>query len=473
MIDLTTLKKHIGDKPVAVFGLGISGLAAVESFVKNDIDCHAWDDNETNRLKAEEIGAKLVPLQEEDLGGYAFLVLSPGIPLYFPEPHPVVEKAHEAGIEIIGDIEILQRSGHGRNIIAVTGTNGKSTTTALIGHILKENNVPCVVGGNIGVPALSLTPPKNKDGWIVLETSSYQLDLCQTFRPDIGILLNLSADHIDRHGTIENYANAKMRIFQNGCNSAVVGIDDKISKEIAEKLDDESSGVGQIIRISVQTDITKGVYQADGILHDAAFEEEDTQIGKLSSFRNLPGMHNRQNILAAYAAARTVGIEPEDILQAIETFEGLPHRLYLVKVINGIAYVNDSKATNIDAARRALSAYKKIYWILGGRPKSDGLEGAEEFLERVRHAFLIGEASEEFASWLEKRGVSYTMCGTLDKAVSEAHDTAQSERGEPGGAGTVLLAPACASFDQYGSFEERGNHFVDLVQGLPTAEGQV
>ena len=473
MIDLTTLKKQIGDKPVAVFGLGISGLAAVECFVKNDVDCHVWDDNETNRLKAQEIGAKLVQFEEDGLDGYAFVLLSPGIPLYFPEPHRVVEKAHEAGVEIIGDIEVLERSGHGRNVIAVTGTNGKSTTTALIGHILKENNVPCVVGGNIGVPALSLPLPKDKEGWLVLETSSYQLDLCQTFRPDIAILLNLSPDHIDRHGTVENYANAKMRIFQNGSDSAIVGVDDKISKEIVEKLDDENSGVGRIIRISVKTDISGGVYQVDGSLHDAAFEEEEREVGKLSSFRNLPGMHNRQNILAAYSAARLVGIEPEDILQAIETFEGLPHRLYLVKAINGIAYVNDSKATNIDAAKRALSAYKKIYWILGGRPKSDGLEGAEEYLERVRHAFLIGEASEEFASWLEKRGVSYTMCGTLDKAVSEAHDKAQSERGEPGGAGTVLLAPACASFDQYGSFEERGSHFVDLVLGLQTAEDQV
>lgn len=466
MIDLTLFKNEIGDKPVAIFGLGMSGMAAVECFVKNGITCHAWDDNEDHRLKAEEIGAKLLAFEDQDMSEYAFLLLSPGVPLYYPKPHNVVEKARQSGIEIIGDIEVLHRAGHGRNTIAVTGTNGKSTTTALIGHILKENNIPCAVGGNIGVPALCLDIPKDKDGWIVLETSSYQLDLCHNFRPEVGVFLNLTPDHIDRHGTIENYAKAKMRIFQNGADTAIVGVDDKLTKEAADDLDDEHSRVARIVRISVKGDAPKGVRYTDGNLYDDAFEDQEKEIAKLTPFTNLPGLHNRQNILAAYSAARVVGIDPQDIMKAVETFDGLPHRLYLVRTINGIAYVNDSKATNIESAKRALSAYKKVYWILGGRPKSDGLEGAEEYLDRVRHAFLIGEASEDFAKWLDKRGVAYTMCGTLDKAVNEAHDKAQSERGEPGGAGTVLLAPACASFDQYKSFEERGNHFLDVVQDL-------
>ena len=455
-------------KKAALFGLGLSGLASVECLLKNGIKCDVWDDSETARQKATDLGADIVDLVEEDLSAYAFLVLSPGVPLT-QNSHPVVENARKAGIEILGDLELFYRSGQPQKIIAVTGTNGKSTTTALIAHILQENDIPAHVGGNIGVPVLSMDLDEAYSGWVVIEASSYQLDLCHHFKPDYGILINLSPDHIDRHGTIENYRDAKKRLFQNGASAAIIGTDDKYCREIREQMDNEESRIERIIPISCKSELSGGVYSVEGHLYDSAFADNVLKAGKLSSLRTLPGQHNRQNIACAYAAGRLLDLDPDKIMEAVESFEGLPHRLFLVRVINGIAYVNDSKATNIDSAKRGLSCYKKIYWILGGRPKSDGLEGAEEYLDRVKHAFLIGEASDEFAKWLDKREISYTMCGNLNKAVSEAHDMAQSERGEPGGAGTVLFSPACASFDQYKSFEERGDHFVDLVEKLEDA----
>ena len=455
-------------KKAALLGLGLSGLATVECLVKNGIKCDVWDDDETARQKAADLGADIVNLIDTDLSGYAFLVLSPGVPLTH-DPHPVVANARKAGIEIVGDLELFYRSGQAHKIIAITGTNGKSTTTALIGHILKENDIAAHIGGNIGVPVLSLDLENDPTGCVVIEASSYQLDLCHHFKPDFGILINLSPDHIDRHGTMENYREAKMRLFQNGAAAAIIGSDDKYCREIMEQLDHEDSKIERIIPVSCKNELSRGVYSHEGHLYDNAFADEAFDVGKLSTLRTLPGQHNRQNIACAYAVGRLLDLHPDKIIQALESFEGLPHRLFLVRVINGIAYVNDSKATNIDSAKRGLSCHKKIYWILGGRPKSDALEGAEEYIDRVKHAFLIGEASDEFAKWFDKREVNYTMCGNLDKAVSEAHDMAQNERGEPGGAATVLFSPACASFDQYKSFEERGDHFVELVENLEDA----
>lgn len=469
MIDLSAFKDQLNGRTVAVYGLGLSGLSVVEAFVAYDIPCHFWDDNDTNIEKAKKIGGKAIPFHEDDMANYAFLVLSPGIPFTHPSPHPVVTKAQEAGLEIICDVEFFYRAlkatDLNHSIIGITGTNGKSTTTALIGHILKDNDVPSAVGGNIGKAVMSLDMPE-KNGWIVLEISSFQLDLCRQFRPDIGVLINMVPDHLDRHGDMDGYVRAKTRMFQNGTSVAVIGVDNKVTRDVAEKLDDEDSRVERIIPVSIKNEVPKGVYDDDGQLIDTAFQDEAVAIGKFSEATHLPGLHNRQNIIVGYAAARCVGLNPEKIIASIQRFDGLPHRLFLTTTINGISYINDSKATNIDSAKRALACFKKIYWIIGGRPKTDGLEGAEEYLERIRHAFLIGEASDDFAKWFEKRGIDFTMCGTLEKAVDEAHEMAQSERGEPGGAGTVLLSPACASFDQYKSFEERGDHFVHLVQNL-------
>jgi UDP-N-acetylmuramoylalanine--D-glutamate ligase len=400
-------------------------------------------------------------LVEADFLVYACLVPAPGVPLYHPQPHAVVARALDAGTEIIGDIEILHRAGHGRKVIGITGTNGKSTTTALTGHILKTCGIPVSVGGNIGQAALDMDLP-GEAGWLVLEISSYQMDLCPGFRPDIGVLLNISPDHIDRHGSLERYIEAKERMFDAQEGRAIIGCDDDHAAAVLARACE--AGRLKAVPVSAGKKVQGGVY----IHHDRLIDDMDGEAQDICSavMKTLPGQHNRQNLCAAYVAARQCGLAPEDIAEAAKTYPGLPHRQQLVRVINGVAYVNDSKATNADAAVRALSCYRNIFWILGGKPKEGGLDGVEPYLDRVHHAFLIGEAMEAFALWLDKHGIPYNFSQTLERAVPEAHAMAQEDRGKPGGAGTVLLSPACASFDQFSGFEERGEVFAALCDAL-------
>ena len=457
MINVSKFVESLEGKPVAVLGLGISNTAAIKALVKAGATVAAWDDSAAHH---ENAGEHLVDLTEQDMAQYACLIVAPAIPLELPDPHPIVKKAKEAGLEIMCDLEILGRCDHGRKTIGITGTNGKSTTTALIGHILNECGIKAQVGGNIGKAALDLTMPP-KDGAFVLEISSFQLDLCTSFAPDIGVWLNLTQDHLDRHGSMEGYAEAKARIFR-GMGAAVISTDDDWSKktfDMIEKLDTRDC-----YPISVHSDTKDGIYVEGGKLYEAMFGEP-VEIAELD-IKTLPGIHNQQNICAAYAVARLMGLEPEAIMAAMETFAGLQHRQYLTRTINGVAYVNDSKATNAAAAGRALASYKNIYWIVGGRPKEGGLNGLEPYVDRIRHAFLIGEAMDEFATWLDNHGVPHNFSHTLGKAAHEAHRMAQEARGEPGGTGVVLLSPACASFDQYSSFEERGDHFTTHVENL-------
>ncbi len=453
MIDVTKFVETLNGKPVAVLGLGISNTAVVKALVKAGAKIAVWDDNEDSRKKTD---APVKDLTKADLSKFACFVLSPGV----RNDHPAALKAKEAGLEIVCDLEILHRCGHGRQTIGVTGTNGKSTTTALIGHILNECGIKAAVGGNIGKAALALTMPP-KDGVFVLEMSSFQADLCPTFAPDIAIHLNLTPDHLDRHGTMEAYAEAKLRIFR-GPGKAVIGVDDDWSKKMFDKV--EKAGERQCIPVSVGHEKKGGVFVQEGAL----FDMTDTEKRKVAALdiASLPGVHNHQNAAMAYAVARIFGLNPDDIMNAMRSFPGLPHRQYLVRTINGVAYVNDSKATNAAAAARALACYKNVYWIAGGRPKTDGPEGLEAFAANIRHAFLIGEAMEAFATWLGNHGVAHNYCHTLDAAVGDAHRLAQSERGQPGGTGTVLLSPACASFDQFKNFEERGDIFTALVDDL-------
>ncbi len=457
MINVTPFVQTLNDKPVAVLGLGVSNVAVVKALVKAGAAVVAWDDDEETRGRVE---AEIRDLSREDLSGYACLVCAPGIPLDRPKPHPVVSRARDAGIEIIGDLEILHRCGHGRKTIGITGTNGKSTTTALIGHILNECGIKTAIGGNIGKAALDLSMPP-KAGAFVLEMSSFQLELCPGFAPDIGVHLNLSPDHLDRHGTMEQYAEAKLRIFR-GPGKAVIGTDDKDSQRMYDIV--EKQGARECFPIGTAGHHKDGVYVENGRLFEAMYGEP-VEISEMT-IDSLPGVHNHQNAAAAYAAARLMDLEPEAIMDAMRSFPGLNHRQYLVRTINGVAYVNDSKATNAAAAGRALASYKNIYWIVGGRAKDGGLSGLEPFAGHVRHAFLIGEAMDDFATWLDNHGVAHNFCHTLDKAVDEAHRLAQSERGQPGGTGTVLLSPACASYDQFGSFEDRGDLFTMLVEAL-------
>lgn len=453
MIDVTKFVETLGKKPVAVLGLGISNVAAIKALVKAEAKVVAWDDNEDNR---QGVDVTLKDLAAEDLAGYACLVLAPGI----PHDHPAVVNAKDAGIEILCDIEILHRCDHERRTIGITGTNGKSTTTALIGHILNENGIKTAVGGNIGKPVLDLTLPPKK-GAVVMEVSSFQLELCPSFAPDIAVHLNLTPDHLDRHGTMENYADAKMRIFR-GAGKAVISMDDDWSQKIYKTI--EGLGARECFPIGTTGGLKDGVYVEDGRLFEAMYGDP-VEISEMT-IASLPGVHNHQNAAAAYCTARLMGLEPEAIMQAMETFPGLQHRQYLTRTINGVAYVNDSKATNAAAAGRALASYKNIYWIVGGQPKDGGLDGLEPYVENINHAFLIGEAMDDFGTWLDNHGVAHNFCGTLDAAVTEAHRLAQSERGQPGGTGTVLLSPACASYDQFKSFEERGDNFTALVNDL-------
>ena len=462
MIDVSKFAQTLNGKPVAVYGLGISNLAAIRALRAEGVAVIAGDDQPERLAAAQEAGAEtLAAFADQDFTRFACLVLAPGVPLTHPEPHPVVAKAQAAGIEILCDLEILHRAGHGRRTIGITGTNGKSTTTVLVAHILNACGIQAVAGGNIGIAALAMDLP-GSDGVFVLEMSSFQIDLCPTFAPDIAVHLNITPDHLDRHKTLENYAETKMRIFR-GPGEAVIGIDDEPS--LAGYARVKAEGQRRCIPISVRTRPDGGVFVQDGGMFDA-MDGAAREVFRLN-INALPGVHNHQNAAAAYTVCRLMGLEAEAIYEAMKSFPGLNHRQYLVRVINGVAYVNDSKATNADATARALECYRGIYWIAGGLPKDGGLNGLDAYLDRIRHAFVIGQAAEDFAAWLENRGVAVTIAHRLDTAVAAAHAMAQSERGQPGGMGTVLLSPACASYDQFSSFAARGDAFAALVQALP------
>lgn len=453
MIDLKHYAESLNGQPVAVYGLGLSGLATVRALLRAGISVFAWDDDEPKRIEAVKAGAEIDML--ENMSGYAALILSPGVPLHFPQPHPVVEKARAAGVEIIGDIELLYRAGLGKKFVAITGTNGKSTTTALIGHILLSCGVNMAVGGNIGTAVMEL----DAADIFVLELSSFQLDLCRDFTPDIAVHINLTPDHLDRHGDMDGYVSAKMRIF-HGPGQAVIGIDDAQSRGMLEQV--KAGGQRNVYSVSVIASVDVGVDVEDGKLFDAMTGEAE-EIEDLREIANLPGVHNHQNACVAYAVARLVGLPSGLIVGAMRSYPGLPHRLFTVRTINDIAYINDSKATNADAAGKALASYDHIHWIVGGRPKEGGLNGLESLMAHVQQAYVIGEASEDFSAWLIAHRVQVENCGTLEKALLAAHKNAQEEK-----EGVVLLSPACASYDQFKSFEHRGDIFTALVKGLET-----
>ena len=456
MIDLSFLK----GVPIGVMGLARSGLAAAQALQAGGAEVWAWDDKEGGRAAVRGIGLEPVDLRAADLGRLKSLVLSPGIPHTHPSPHPVAARAREAGVEIVGDIELLVRAQPSSRMVGVTGTNGKSTTTALIGHILAAAGRPAAVGGNLGMPVLAFDPP-GEDGVYVLEMSSYQLELTPSVVFEVAVLLNISPDHLDRHGGMDGYVSAKRRVFQGrrAGQTAVIGIDDEWCRAIHAELASEDCRT--VVPISVSREALGGVYVRDGGLVDAT-GASPLRIMEMNEARSLPGRHNWQNAAAAYAATAALGLEPMVIADAIRSFPGLPHRQQLVAEAAGVRFINDSKATNADAAARALSCYDAIYWIAGGKPKEGGLNGLEDFMPRIRHAFLIGEAADEFAEWLNGRA-HYTKSGDLATALDAANDLARAE-GQPGA--VILLSPACASFDQFANFEERGLAFTRLAAEL-------
>ena len=451
MIEVTSFRQQ----RVAVMGLARSGLAAAEALQRGGADVLAWDDSAGKRAEASARGLPIIDLANADLSNVAALVLSPGIPSTFPKPHPVAARAREAGIEIICDIELLARSRRDARFAGVTGTNGKSTTTALLGHILGEAGMTVEVGGNIGLPVLSLAP-LGRDGIYVLEMSSYQLELTNSLVFDVAMLLNITPDHLDRHGGMEGYIAAKERIFsgQTARQTAVIGLDDDICKRIADKL---ATGGHRVVPISAEHMAPGGVYVAGTNLIDD-IEHQQAAMLNLATLPHLPGRHNWQNAAAAFAAARCLGVAANIAARAVASFPGLAHRQELIATIDGVRYVNDSKATNADATEKALICYEDILWIAGGVAKEGGIASLAPYFPHIRHAFLIGEAAPAFAETLSDKAPS-TRSGDLATAVRQAHAMAK-----PGN--TVLLSPACASFDQFRDFEARGDAFRRLVEEL-------
>ena len=447
--------------PVPVLGLGRSGISAAQALERGGAEVWAWDDNPEARARAEEQGVPVVDLNDIDWREATSLILSPGIPHTHPKPHPIVTLARDAGCEIIGDVELLARTQRDAAYVGITGTNGKSTTTALIGHIFQTSGRTAEVGGNLGMPACSLEP-LGPEGTYILEMSSYQLELTFSITYDVGVLLNVSADHLDRHGGMDGYIAAKREIFrrQTKPRTAVIGIDDNHCRKIYEELHEKDEQY--VVGISVKERVHGGVYVLDGILIDDT-EGKETQVMNLRTVPALQGSHNWQNAAAAYATCKMTGIQPHAIMACINSFPGLVHRQEPVGLVDGIGFVNDSKATNDEAAARALVCYDDIYWIIGGRPKEGGLDACMPYLERVRHAYIIGEAALQFSKALDGK-VPFTMSGDLAAAVAQAFDDAK-KAGLPGS--VVLLSPACASWDQFKSFEERGDVFRDLVDDLP------
>lgn len=435
-----------------VVGLGKSGRATIASLLASGAEVLVWDDGEPGRAAAQKEfpGITIKPVDEWNYGSIAAVIMSPGIFL----THPAVMHAKRHHIEVIGDIELLYRAQPKATYVCITGTNGKSTTTTLIAHILKACGKRVEVGGNLGTPALALTPLGMGEIY-VLELSSYQLDLVTTTRFNTAVLLNISPDHLDHHGSMQNYIDAKKHIFDRmeKADVAIIGVDDATSEAIAN----EMIATGRhVVPIAAAGKVKNGIYAMGGIIHNAL--SDTALIGDITKVKSLQGEHNGQNAAAAYAACISNGCAHADIIAAMQTYPGLAHRMEWLGEIAGVQYVNDSKATNADAAEKALKTYDAIHWIIGGVAKEGGIEPLAQYFPKIRHAYLIGEAANDFAKTLEGN-VAYTQCGTLEKAFAAA--SAAAKKGE-----VVLLSPACASFDQFANFEVRGAAFVKLFQAL-------
>ncbi len=459
MIPVTSFK----DRAVALFGLGGSGLATARALIAGGARVTAFDDSPASVEKAAAEGIPTGDLRQLEWRDIAALVLAPGVPLTHPEPHWGVKLAQGAGVEVIGDIELFCRerrlATRRAPFAAITGTNGKSTTTALLAHLMKVGGRDVQIGGNFGPAILGLEPPKLGRVYVI-ECSSYQIDLAPSLDPAVGVVLNLSPDHLDRHGTMEHYAAVKERLVAQveAGGTAVIGVDDPWCRAIADRVAAAGKGV---VRISVLERLEDGIY-LDGTDLVVAEGGRTVFTLPLAGIGSLRGSHNAQNAAAAFASARALGLAPEVIAVGIKSFPGLAHRMEQVRTIGPVLFVNDSKATNADAAERALVSFENIFWIAGGKPKEGGIAPLAPLFPRVRKAYLIGVAAPDFAATLGD-GVPHEMSGTLEVAVaSAARDAAAAGLDHA----VVLLSPACASFDQFRNFEVRGDAFRTLVAAL-------
>jgi UDP-N-acetylmuramoylalanine--D-glutamate ligase len=466
MIPITTF----AGKKVAVFGLGGSGLASASALLAGGADVVAFDDNPDSVAKANEAGIPTADLHGIDWSKVAALLLAPGVPLTHPVPHWTVQLAEKAAVAVIGDVELFCREravlAPDAPFVAITGTNGKSTTTALVAHLAASAAMDAQLGGNIGTAILSLQPPQPSQiqpvRVHVIECSSYQIDLAPSLDPSVGILINLSADHLDRHGTMAHYAAVKERLVAGvpTHGTAIVGVDDAWCRAIADRLEQADR---RVVRISVRQELANGIYVANGRIMRAVTPSPTASIADITGIGSLRGLHNAQNAACACAAALALGLDPPAIQDGLRSFPGLAHRMEEIGRLGAVLFVNDSKATNADSAAQALDCFDDIFWIAGGKPKTGGIESLRGFFPRIRKAYLIGEAADEFAATLGN-DVPHEISGTLDNALSAAaRDAEATAAREP----VVLLSPACASFDQYRNFEVRGDAFRGLVQALP------
>ena len=451
-------------KKVAIFGLGGSGVASASALLAGGADVIGWDDSAEAVAKATSAGIPSGDLRQVDWKRISALVLAPGVPLTHPAPHWTVRLARAAGVEVIGDIELFCRERRARAatapFIAITGTNGKSTTTALVAHLLRSAGRDAEIGGNIGTAILSLAPPDQTRAHVV-ECSSYQIDLAPTLDPSVGILLNITEDHLDRHGTLAHYAAVKERLAtgvqEDGM--AIIGVDDAWCAAVADRIEQVGK---KLIRVSVRRPLPGGLYFENESIMRAA-DGGACAMAKIGGIGSLRGMHNAQNAACAAGAALALGLSAQAIQRGLASFPGLAHRMEEVGRKARVLFVNDSKATNADSAAQALACFSDIFWIAGGRAKTGGIASLGSFFPRIRKAYLIGEAATDFAAELEGR-VPHAVVGTLERAIERAAGDAEtSEVREP----VVLLSPACASFDQYRNFELRGDKFRELVRALP------
>ena len=451
---------HFADKKVALFGLGGSGLVTAQALVQGGAIVTVWDDQIQARDKASAIGLNVRDLQTEDWTQFSALILAPGVPLTHPTPHWTVAKAKSTAIEIIGDIELFCRERASlapqAPFIAITGTNGKSTTTALIAHILRSAGHDVQLGGNIGTPILALEPPA-PNRFHVIECSSFQIDLTPSLNPTIGIITNLSPDHLDRHGSMEHYAAVKERLLVQS-DIALFSLDDAFSRAIGERLQHHQKV--RAIAISLHENPQNGFYvEGQTIL---AHLDGTKTLGHLAGLRTLRGAHNAQNAAFAAGAAHLLHLSQDEIQHGLSSFPGLAHRMEEVGRIGHVLFINDSKATNADAAEKALLSFEDMFWILGGKAKEGGIASLQSLFHKIKKAYLIGDAAQDFAKSLEGH-VPYIQCRTLDVALkAAAHDALVSKVHEA----VVLLSPACASYDQFSNFEVRGNKFREAVTAL-------
>ena len=450
---------------VAVLGLGRSGLATCAALRAGGARVLAWDESPEARARAEADGLDLHDLSRVDWADVAALITSPGIAHLYPAPNRIIASALAAGVPVDNDIGLFFRSfstartiefEQPPKVVAVTGSNGKSTTTALIHHILTEAGRPAQMAGNIGRGVLSIDPPSDGEV-VVLELSSYQTELARALTPDIAVFTNLSPDHLDRHGGMGGYFAAKRRLFiEGGPDRAVIGVDEIEGVFLAGQLA-QAAEDARVIRVSASAKLTGpgwNVFARKGFLSEYRRGRQVASID-LRAMAGLPGAHNHQNACAAYAVARSLGLAPRLMEDALATFQGLPHRSQLVAEAGGVRYVNDSKATNVESAARALQAFNRIRWIAGGLGKDGGIAPLLPHLDRVAKAYLIGHSARAFA--LQLGETPHEICETMGRAVSAA--MAEAEPGD-----VVLLAPAAASFDQYPDFEKRGEDFMACVQ---------